>query len=194
MVLLLTSLTAQAQQIVYVYDGLGRLVAVTDQQGRTAIYEYDSVGNVLAIRRQDAVGPIAISFVSPNIAMVGAPVQILGVGFSTNPTDNQVAFNGVPAQVLSSGLNKITTTVPAGATTGPISVATALGTATSPHPFTVIGSFAVVPNQVALSVGSGFAFQATLDGVPTSAVIWRVVPIRLAQPSFSCSESLPGRV
>ena len=57
---------AEAQEIRYVYDELGRLIAVMDEQGRTAIYEYDEVGNLLAIRRTDATGPVAITFVNPN--------------------------------------------------------------------------------------------------------------------------------
>ncbi|MGH7274362.1 MAG: RHS repeat domain-containing protein, partial [Nitrospiria bacterium] len=58
-------LTALAQEIRYLYDDLNRLIAVIDQQGRTAIYEYDAVGNILTIRRVDATGPVAITLVNP---------------------------------------------------------------------------------------------------------------------------------
>src|SRR2546422_2418837 len=50
----------------YFYDELGQLIAVIDSQGHTVIYEYDAVGNLLAIRRNDATGPVAITFVNPS--------------------------------------------------------------------------------------------------------------------------------
>lgn len=40
---------AAGQGISYVYDELGRLIAVTDAAGDTAVYSYDAVGNVLSI-------------------------------------------------------------------------------------------------------------------------------------------------
>ena len=56
-----------------------------------------------------------------------------------------VSFNGVAAQVTSWAANQIVVAVPAGATTGPITVkvagcSTAACTATSPTAFTVSGS------------------------------------------------------
>jgi YD repeat-containing protein len=51
--MLLASATAASAQspVTYVYDELGRLVAVTDAAGDTATYAYDAVGNLLAIAR-----------------------------------------------------------------------------------------------------------------------------------------------
>jgi YD repeat-containing protein len=48
-----TALTAQSP-VRYVYDELGRLVAVIDPTGAAAIYHYDAVGNLLSITRQNA--------------------------------------------------------------------------------------------------------------------------------------------
>src|SRR3972149_1884036 len=59
---------ARAQEIRYVYDDLGRLVGVVDQQGNAAQYVYDAVGNLLEIRRlnvADFPGPVAITFFDP---------------------------------------------------------------------------------------------------------------------------------
>jgi len=46
--------SAQTQPVRYVYDELGRLVAVIDQSGAAAIYHYDAAGNLLSITRQNA--------------------------------------------------------------------------------------------------------------------------------------------
>jgi YD repeat-containing protein len=40
---------AEAADITYVYDKLGRLIGVVDPSGNTATYTYDSVGNLLSI-------------------------------------------------------------------------------------------------------------------------------------------------
>src|SRR3972149_3313625 len=96
-ILLLGVHSAQAQEVRYVYDEVGRLIGVVDEQGRTAIYEYDEVGNILAIRRSDATGPVAITFFNPNEGPMGKRVEIFGIGFSATPMQNTIAFNGVPA-------------------------------------------------------------------------------------------------
>src|SRR2546428_6063157 len=122
----------------YVYDVLGRLVAVVDQDGNAASYAYDAVGNLLAVERVNAAdlpGPIGITLVSPNKGQVGATVRIFGKGFSATASQNAVAFNGTAATVTASTSNSLTTVVPAGATTGTITVTAPLGTATSPAPF-----------------------------------------------------------
>ncbi len=40
---------AQEPKITYLYDDLGRLVRVIDENGDAATYHYDAVGNVLSI-------------------------------------------------------------------------------------------------------------------------------------------------
>lgn len=44
--------SGRAGDVNYVYDALGRLVAVIDPSGDTATYQYDAVGNLLGITRQ----------------------------------------------------------------------------------------------------------------------------------------------
>ena len=70
--------------------------------------------------------------------MIGAAVQIIGTGFSSNATENTVKFNGVDADIRSAGLTQLTVTVPAEATSGNITVTSPIGTATSSGQFTVI--------------------------------------------------------
>ncbi len=137
--LLLGPTAASADQAQYLYDEQGRLVGVIDADGNTAVYLYDEVGNLLAIRRFAAGDSgVGIFLLSPSSALVGAQVQIRGFGFGSVPTDNQVKFNGVPATVLAATTSSLLVTVPAAATSGPVTVTSANGTATSPQAFTVL--------------------------------------------------------
>ncbi|PKN11610.1 MAG: hypothetical protein CVU69_11540 [Deltaproteobacteria bacterium HGW-Deltaproteobacteria-4] len=66
--------------------------------------------------------PPSITGFSPSEATVGTTVTITGTDFDTTTTYNVVTFNGEEATVSSCTSEKIVTTVPSGATTGPISV------------------------------------------------------------------------
>ena len=125
-----------AAETVYVYDDLGRLIAVIDQAGDTALYSYDVVGNLLSISRQ-ASSQVSIIEFRPKRGPVGTPVTIFGTGFSTTPSQNSVTFNGTAATVTSSSATEIVVSVPAGATTGPIAVTAPSGSTTSGAPFTI---------------------------------------------------------
>ena len=180
-ILLLTILLAaqapEAQQVCYAYDRLGRLVGVVDPQGRTAIYDYDSVGNILAIRRNDATGPVAITLVTPEGAASGDQVQILGIGFSTVASENNVTIGGVGANVLSAVGCTLTIEVPPNAASGAIQVTTPLGSAVSPNPFTVISTtirIAIFPAQAVQVVRTSRLFTATVTGTDDQRVTWSV--------------------
>jgi hypothetical protein len=82
-----------------------------------------------------AAGVPCISSVAPAKGGVGAPVTITGVNLAGATA---VKFNGTAASIGTNTATKITTTVPAGATTGTVTVTTGGGTATSPTSFTVI--------------------------------------------------------
>jgi YD repeat-containing protein len=120
----------------YIYDDLGRLVGVIDQNGDAATYNYDAVGNLLSITRAGASTVSIIAF-TPGKGCVGATVTISGTGFSTTPASNTVSFNGTAATVSSASANQLVVTVPSGATTGTISVTAPAGSATSAGTFTV---------------------------------------------------------
>src|ERR1051325_599678 len=141
-----------AGPITNVYDELGRLVAVIDPAGEKATYTYDAVGNLLSITRSSSSQLSIIEF-TPNKGLAGAAVTIYGSGFSTTPTDNTVKFNGTTAVVTASTATQISTTVPAGATTGLISVTNASGTVSSATPFTV-GSDAPIITSFTPNIGA----------------------------------------
>ncbi|MEW6246476.1 MAG: IPT/TIG domain-containing protein [Nitrospirota bacterium] len=131
--------TPSADQAQYFYDELGRLSGVVDGTGNVAVYHYDPVGNLLSIERFTPAGTgVGIFLLAPTRALAGANVQIQGFGFDPTPGNNQVAFNGTTATVVSSTPTTIIASVPSGATSGPVTVTNVNGTATSPHPFTVL--------------------------------------------------------
>ena len=165
-----------AQQITYQYDALGRLILVSTPEG-IAEYEYDAVGNLLRIvthKYADLSGPVAILGMSPSQGAPGTNVQLYGRGFGATPAENQVAFNGATAAVAAATATALTVTVPVGATTGPVSVTAPQGSATSADPFTVLQALVIQPDHTEVVLRGVVGFQATLAGVPITAVTWRV--------------------
>ena len=105
-----------------------------------------------------------ISGFTPTSGPVGTAVSIIGSNFTQAPA---VAFNGVSASITNATNTLINTTVPAGATTGSISVATNGGTAYSSVNFTVTE----VQQQYTLNVVKA----GTGDGditVTTGSISW----------------------
>jgi YD repeat-containing protein len=125
-----------AATVQYIYDELGRLTAVIDPTADVTEYVYDEVGNILSVSRRSASQVSIISF-TPNRGLVGQAVAIIGTAFSPVPAQNQVKFNGTAAIVTAATATSLVTTVPLGATTGPISVTTPAGTATSSDAFSL---------------------------------------------------------
>lgn len=123
----------------YLYDELGRLVCVIEKDGNAATYAYDAVGNLLSISRQSPAQVSVIGF-TPKNGLAGTSVNIYGTGFSTTASQNSVSFNGTAASVVASSPTLIVANVPSGATTGPISVTSPIGSATSTAAFTVGGA------------------------------------------------------
>jgi hypothetical protein len=80
----------------------------------------------------------SITGFSPSSGAVSATVTISGANFSTTPANNVVRFNGTLAVVTASTATSITTTVPAGASTGTVSVTTSGVTVNSATSFTVL--------------------------------------------------------
>lgn len=136
---LLAFQTTENGPVSYVYDELGRLVAVIGGAGDAAAYTYDAVGNILSIQRYAASQISVISF-SPTKGVPGTSVTIYGTGFSTTASENSVSFNGTTASIVSATANQIVTSVPSGASSGPITVTSPAGSATSGASFTVQSS------------------------------------------------------
>ncbi len=167
-VLLLWPVSAASDQAQYFYDDLGRLTTVIDGSGNIARYNYDAVGNLLSIERFDVgASGIDIFLLEPSSGVTGIDVTIRGFGFSATPTDNQVAFNDTTATVVSANETTLVATVPAGATTGPVTVTNSNGTATSPEAFTLLAPTVtgIDPDRVAQGTTVSAAISGTdLDG------------------------------
>ena len=75
---------------------------------------------------------------SPTSGAIGTAVTLNGTNFSTTLLDNTVKFNGTAATVSAATATSLTVSVPAGATTGKISVEVDNQTATSSNDFTIV--------------------------------------------------------
>ncbi len=116
--------------------------------------------------------PTIISF-SPTSGTVGTSVILTGTNFDSTPANNTVKFNGAVTVVTASTSTSITTTVPANATTGIVSVTIGLNTANSPTPFCVIPPPPVLVS--APQVCSGTASTITVSGGSNGQYRWYTV-------------------
>ena len=153
LVAMMAARPAQGQtSIQYLYDDLGRLIAVVDPGGDTAVYHYDAVGNVLSIARHVSSQVSIVSF-SPGSGPIATPVTIFGTGFSATMAQDTVTFNGTTATIPSATTTQLVVTVPSGATTGTIGVTAPGGAATSASTFTVASIGAPTITSVTPSIG-----------------------------------------
>src|SRR5882672_814329 len=100
------------------------------------------------------INPPTIASFAPASGPVGTSVTINGTNFTEATA---VGFNGTSASFTVSSATTIQATVPSGATTGPLSVTTAGGTATSASSFTVaLQRFTFTVNKASpLGIGNG---------------------------------------
>jgi len=105
-----------------------------DDNGGGGLYDYDCGIDYcgVAYSLKNDLKPFAA--LVPFEAKVGASVEILGQGFAPSTT---VRFNGTRATVKVTSGTRLLATVPAGATTGPVTVTTSSGTLTSNREFVV---------------------------------------------------------
>ena len=160
----------------YVYDALGRLTQVIDPSGNVATYNYDAVGNLLSITRSTgSPSALAIFSFSPGQGSVGQTVVIQGQNFNATPSANTVQFNGTTATVTAATANQLTATVPAGATTGPISVTVGTSTATASSNFTVLAVPVITSVSPAQVLNSG-AVSFTVNGSNLAGATFSFLP------------------
>lgn len=110
--------------------------------------------------------PPVITFFGPSGAKTGTVVTLTGTNFTGTTA---VRFNGVAVTAFTvNSATQITTTIPAGATTGFITVTTPGGTATSVTEFTVITPPVIVTQPISQTVTIGqpvsFSVTATSNG------------------------------
>ena len=164
-------------------------------------YTYDAAGNIVQIARQTVAG-LAITSFDPTSGPVGTAVTIYGSGFDAAPANNIVKFNGIVATVTASASGSISTTVPSGATTGPISITVSASTVMSSQPFTVtvpgaptITGFAPGSGPASTSVAvTGTAFDTAanattvkLNGVTAAASVASDTSLSFTVPASAAS-------
>jgi len=181
----------------YAYDAAGQLRGVsTSADGAGARYSYDDAGNPTGVTRSPA-GELTVAAIAPSRAPVGAAVTISGTGFAASTGGNTVRFNGTPAAVTAASAAKIVATVPAGATSGDVTVTT--GSATASSAFTVtaatpaptVSGFSPATGAEGTTVtitGSGFAAEREQNNVSFGRTRARVT----AASAASLTVVVPG--
>jgi RHS repeat-associated protein len=111
-------------------------------------------------------GP-SISTVDPTSGPAGTLVTITGTGFV--PGETTVTFNGLPAVIRTLTATQLTTTVPIGATTGPLVVQTAQGSTSLAFTVTLTGDFTLTvaptaPGTVRVIAGDQGTAQVSAAG------------------------------
>ncbi|MBW4890560.1 IPT/TIG domain-containing protein [Mucilaginibacter sp. HMF5004] len=91
----------------------------------------------VTITPQPAPAVVTVLSISPAQAKVGDVVTVLGTGFSTTVADNVFKFNGAAAVVQNVVLGSMQVVVPAGATTGPVSLSVKGGATVTGPQFTL---------------------------------------------------------
>jgi RHS repeat-associated protein len=145
----------------YLYDEAGRLHIVDDPSQGAAVYEWDPDGNLTSIKRYSA-STLAVLAVTPPHSPPDTQVDITGTGFSTNPSEDEVSFDGTSATVSEASATDLIVTVPEGAGAGAITVTIGAHSSESP------GSFA--PDARAHLPGGGILHLPTpIGAAPTGS-------------------------
>ena len=119
------------------------------------------------------LGTATVTVYNPDSGKEGAGVIISGTNFSTIASDNKVWINGVEATIRSVSNTTILTSVPVGATTGPITVSVKGGESAAGPNFTVL-----LPTIASLSpVKAGIGETVVLTGAnysttPAENKVW----------------------
>ncbi|MBI2985707.1 MAG: RHS repeat protein [Deltaproteobacteria bacterium] len=143
-----SQLNAQEPKVIYIYDDLGRLSRVVDQNNECATYEYDAVGNILSITRStNCLQPPTIDSLSQDTANAGdttcitiAGTNFLGATVTTDNPDVQVSRVRVTETSIEVCLN-ISPFASVGTTR--VFVSTTAGT--------VVGTFTINPRAIAIT-------------------------------------------
>ena len=157
-----------------------QITATVPTGATTGLVSVTTPGGTATSSTSFTVGALpTITSFSPARGSAGTSVTINGSNFTGTTA---VTFNGTSATFTVNRANKITATVPAGATTRPISVTTPTGTATSATSFTIstpptVTGFSPTSGPIGTSVtitGTGFTGVTAVKFNGTSATAFTV--------------------
>jgi hypothetical protein len=161
-----TSVSFNGKASTFSVNAAGTLITATvPAAATTGRIVVTTAGGTATSATNFTVAPIPeiVSF-SPGSGAVGTMVSIAGSRFTGT---TQVKFNGVSANFVLNSDTSITTRVPVGAGTGPISVTNAAGQGTSANSFVVSAS--TVPNILGFSPSGGLpGASVTISGLNLS--------------------------
>lgn len=111
----------------------------------------------------------ALNSFSPGVGTIGTLVTLSGTNFRTATSENEVFFDGVPAVVATASATTLTTQVPAGAATGPITLRISGVTLTSSSPFVIDATSPVIVDQTSpeITFASNAQVSATIEDPET---------------------------
>jgi len=141
----------------------------------------------LSVNDQAIAGPVfkdqALGIVSmtPDNGLAGSQVTIKGTGFSVQPAENIVKFNGVATPVISvnGDATELVVNAPAGLTTGLVSVSRGTLTAESPVRFRRAGVFTVAGGPESNLPASMSAIVMDSKGnlfITAATAVWKITP------------------
>ncbi len=148
----------QAGQAKYVYDELGRLIRVVNEQGDVAIYNYDSVGNLLSIQRTTSsnLQPV-INSITPSLFGRGTQIgvtltgQFFLSGILTTDNPNITVSNAIVTDDTVSATFATSLTSATG--TFNVTLTTSFGSASVPI---VVSEPSVAPTNLTALAGNNF--------------------------------------
>jgi len=142
----------------HIYANVGTyIVSLTVNDGRGGVNTASTTAEI-----KSPPAPTITDF-NPREGTAGTVVTITGANFDTGGL--RVNFNGKAAVIAAFTGSSITTSVPAGATTGPITVTTSVGSALSAEPFTVLArqDFTLNISPQSVSIPSNGSASAVLS-------------------------------
>lgn len=156
----ISATTTELRVIVPLAATTGKITIET--VAKTAISSVNFV--VTSTATTPVINPVISSF-TPQSGVEGTEVTISGSNFSTTTNNNTVKFNGTLATISSATSTELKVNVPAGATTGKITVEVGNKTATSSTDFTVTTTPVISPIISSFTPQSGIVgTEVTISG------------------------------
>ena len=128
-----TNFSAQSTDNAVSFNGTAATVSTSNTTTITAVVPDGATTGTITVKviRRTIAGPSftveeppapTITSIDPANGIVGTVITINGTNFSATASENVVNFNGTTATVTAATTTSITTSVPDGATSGPVSV------------------------------------------------------------------------